>query len=347
MKSFKKILKITGIAILLLFIGSSIYIYTSGPTLPKETNEIIEGVLKNPLPEIVKGKTGFAKSQGLDIWYESISPKDSSKGVILLVMGISNDALGWPQKFIQSFVDLGYQVIRYDHRGTGLSDWVKNWDSKKPYSLADMADDGIAVLNSLGIQKANIIGISMGGMIAQELAINHPDRIVSLTSMMSSGYIEDPELPKISSSIAWQLIKISLKYGIIGGEKNMIKLHLASRIILMGNATYDLNIKEIAEQVLYNIRKRNGYNSNVSRQHQGAVLLSGSRYDKLKLLSIPTLIVHGKSDLFIPIDHSKKCVSIIPYADSLWLDGMGHDIPDNLVDTLSKKIITNFKRRTH
>ncbi len=347
MKTLRKILKIMGIVILLVLIGSSVYIYTSGPTLPKGTDEIIEGVLKNPLPEIVKGKTGFVKSKGLDIWYESIYPKDSLKGTILLIMGISNDALGWPQKFIQSFVDSGYQVIRYDHRGTGMSDWVENWDSKKPYSLADMADDGVAILTYLGIEKANIIGISMGGMIAQELAINHPNRLASLTSVMSSGYIEDPELPQISSDIAWQLIKTSLKYGIMGGEKNMIKLHLSSRIILMGNAAYDLNIKEISEQVLFNVRKRKGYNSNASRQHQGAVSISGSRYDKLKLISVPTLIIHGKSDPFIPIEHSKKCASIIPNADSLWLAGMGHDLPDNLVGILSEKIFTNFRRRTY
>lgn len=218
-----------------------------------------------------------------------------------------------------------------------MSDWVKNWDSKKPYSLADIADDGIVVLDSLGIKKANIIGISMGGMIVQELAINHPDRVVSLTSMMSSGYIEDPDLTKISSSITWQLIKTSLKYGIIGGEKNLIKMYVSSRIILIGNATYALNTKEISELVLYNIRKRNGYNSNVSKQHQGAVFLSGSRYEKLKLISVPTLIIHGKSDPFISIDHGKKCVSVIPNADSLWLEDMGHDILDNLTNTLTKK----------
>jgi pimeloyl-ACP methyl ester carboxylesterase len=111
----------------------------------------------------------------------------------------------------------------------------------------------------------------------------------------------------------------------------------------MGKATYGLNIKEISEQVLYNIRKRKGYNSNVSKQHQAAVFLSASRYDKLKTITIPVLIIHGKEDPFIPIEHGKKCASIIPNADSLWLDGMGHDIPDQLVDTISKRIIANFK----
>jgi pimeloyl-ACP methyl ester carboxylesterase len=226
-----------------------------------------------------------------------------------------------------------------------MSDWVKNWDTNKPYSLSDMADDGIAVLNALGIQKAHIIGISMGGMIAQELAINHPDRILTLTSMMSSGYIEDPELPQISSEIALELIKSALKYGIVGGEKNMIKLNIASRIILRGKANYDLNMKEISEQVLYNIRKRKGYNADVSRQHQAAVRLSGSRYKKLKMLNTPTLIIHGILDPFIPIAHGKKCVSLIPNADSLWLQNMGHDIPETLTDTIVGKMITNFKRR--
>lgn len=345
MKLIKKILKITGIILLIVLSGCIIYIYSSGPIFPKEANQVIADVLKNPLPEQIKGKTGFAKSQGLEIWYESISPNDSLKGAVLLIMGISNDAIGWPHKFINELVDSGYQVIRCDHRGTGMSDWVKNWDKNNPYSLSDMADDAIAVLNSLGIQKAHIIGISMGGMIAQELAIKQPERVLTLTSIMSSGYIEDPELPKISSEIAWELIKTALKYGIVGGEKNMIKLNIASRIILRGNANYDLNMKEIAEQVLYTIRKRKGYNPDVSKQHQAAVSKSGSRYAELKQLNITTLIIHGKSDPFIPIEHGKKCAELIPNADSLWLDNMGHDIPENLTDTIVRKMITNFKRR--
>lgn len=310
--------------------------------MPDDIDEIINAVMKKPMAELITGKTGIARSQGLNIWYESITPEGPSKGNILLIMGISNDALGWPQSFIRSFVDSGYQVIRYDHRGTGMSGWVENWNSQNPYSLSDMADDAITVLDTLGIQQVHIIGVSLGGMIAQEMALNHPGRVASLTSMMSSGFIEDPELPPISSEIAWKLIRASLRYGLTGGEKNMIKLHVASRIILRGDAVYELNINEIAQQVLYNIRVRKGYNHRVSLQHQEAVRQSGSRYEKLKTLNIPVLIVHGKSDPFIPMEHGIKCASVIPHANSLWVDNMGHDIPEYMVDTLSGRILANF-----
>ena len=155
--------------------------------------------------------------------------------------------------------------------------------------------DAVYLLSELHVEKAHILGVSMGGMIAQELAINHPDRTASLTSIMSSGFITDPELPKISSSIAFDLIKTAIKYSVIGTERNMIKLHLASRMILMNNSDQDLDIKGLSEQVLYNIRIRHGYNARVSEQHQAAVTMSGSRYTKLKTLYIPTLVIHGRA----------------------------------------------------
>lgn len=344
MKTIKLIIKITGIVFLLLLLGTSIYIYTSGPVLPEETDEIIEQVLSSPLPQLIRGESGYARSQGLNIWYEQISPEGTSKGTVVLIMGISNDGLGWPESFINSFVNAGYRVIRYDHRGTGMSDWVENWESKNPYSLSDMVDDAVSILNLSGTEQAHIIGVSMGGMIAQQLAIDHPERVATLTSIMSSCYIEDPDLPPIASEVAWELIKVSLKYGLIGGERNMIKLHLSSRMILMGEASYDLNIKELAQQVLYNLRERNGYNHNVSQQHQAAVRQSGSRYENLRTLNIPAVIIHGKSDPFIPIDHGKKCTSLIPNAKSIWLENMGHDIPEHLADTLAMKIVAQLNR---
>lgn len=343
MNTLKNIFKIIGIITLILLIGGAVYLYQSGPKLPKETNQIIAEVMAKPLPKMIRGETGFADNQGIQIWYENILPIEPPKGTVLLLMGISNDAMAWPQKFITAFVDSGYQVIRYDHRGTGMSDWMVDWDIQNSYSITDMAADAVAVLEKLEVQKAHIIGVSMGGMIAQEMAIHFPEKMESLTSIMSSGNIMDDSLPGISLNVVYQLVKVSLKYGLIGGEKNIVKLHLASRLILQGSAEYELNIREITEQVLYNIQQRKGYHSNASKQHQAAVMQAGSRYEQLKHSTIPTMIIHGKSDPFIPMAHGQKCASTIPKTDSLWVEGMGHDIPDKFVALISQKIMANFK----
>ena len=129
----------------------SIYIFISGPSLPENTDDIIEEVLANPLPELLNGETGYARSDDLNIWYEHTAPQDSSKGMVLLIMGISNDALGWPQRFLDGLVAAGYEVVRFDHRGTGMSDWVDDWDASDPYALSDMAQDGIAIRVTSGI----------------------------------------------------------------------------------------------------------------------------------------------------------------------------------------------------
>jgi len=256
-------------------------------------------------------------------------------------MGISNDALGWPQKFIDELVDSGYQVIRYDYRGTGLSDWVENW-KENPYSLEDLANDARIILDTLKIEKVHLIGVSLGGMVAQEFAIGNTDRTLTLTAMMSSGNIVDKELPQISKIVVFDLIKIGIKYGTISSEKNIIKLHLAARLILRGKAQYDIDVKGIAEQVLYNLRNRKGYNPKASAQHHEATYRSGSRYDELKNLKIPVLIIHGLNDPFIPIEHSRKLASVIPNSKSKWFNNMGHDLPINLIDSITNEIILNF-----
>lgn len=329
----KKAFKIFGIGLLLLLIGLLAYIFLTSPKLPKNTGLIIDEVLSSEIPEFVKGETGYIKNGASKIWYESIMPIDTNMGAILLFMGISNDALGWPQGFLDKFVNSGYQVIRFDYRDTGLSDWGGN-EEKNLYSLADLATDSKIILDSLNIDKANLLGISLGGMVAQEFAINFPNRTNTLTSIMSSGYILDAELPPISSSLAFDLIKTSIRYGIIPSEKNNIKLHIAARKILRGNAKYEIDIRGTSEQVLYNLRKRKGYNSKASSRHHEASYRSGSRYEKLRKLEMPVLIVHGESDPFIPIEHSKKLASILPKANTKWISNMGHDIPKEFIDTI-------------
>ncbi len=343
MMKFFKILFISIVTIILIvFIGIIIFI-SSTPKLSTEAESIFQEVVKSEVPELVKGDTGFALNDSISIWHESMQPKDSAKAAILLFMGISNDALAWPDYFLQPMIDSGYQVIRFDYRGTGLSDWMEDWNKSNAYTLTDIANDGIAILDKLQIDKAHIIGLSMGGMVAQEMIIKYPERALSLTSIMSSGYIQDPELPGISMDIVKGFIKLGIRYGIIKSEVKSLKLHVSARHLLMGEYQYNLNYKKISEQVLYNIRNRNGFNPRVSEQHSYATSLSGSRYDELKNIQAPTLVIHGKSDPFVPIEHSKKYAKLIPNAKTFWVDGLGHDIPEEFSGKILYEIFNFYQ----
>ena len=176
--------------------------------------------------------------------------------------------------------------------------------------------------------------------------MENPDKTLTLTLMMSSGNIADKELPETSKSIVFNSIKIGIKYGIFQSEKNTIKMMLSAQMILRGDAQYDLDVKGTAERVLYNLRKRKGYNQDASKQHDQAVKLWDSRYDELKDLKIPVLIIHGLNDPLVSIEHSKKLAFVIPNSKTKWYNNMGHDLPPNLIDSITKEIILNIKMKT-
>ena len=188
-----------------------------------------------------------------------------------------------------------------------------------------------------------MLGVSMGGMTAQSMAIHYPERSLSLISMMSSGYIEDPKMQGISFDLIKELIRLSARYGLIPSEKNMIKLQLASRTLLMGDSNYELDVKAIAEETLYIMRYGGGFNSDVSPQHSAAVSASGSRYEALKKLTLPTLIIHGKQDPLIPFAHGEKSAELMPHAKTLWIEDMGHDIPQKFANNVVGEILKILK----
>ncbi|MBT8220218.1 MAG: alpha/beta hydrolase [Bacteroidia bacterium] len=338
---FWRILLGIGILVLIAVVAGGIHVNSTVIKLPSGTDEIIDQVMQSEIPELVKGQSGLISNDGVQIWYESIEPSDSIYGTVLLFMGIGSDALAWPEYFTDPIVERGYRVIRFDNRGTGMSDWVKDWQGKGAYSLDDMAADGIAVLDTLGIDQFHAVGVSLGGMIAQQAAINYNDRVLSLTSMMSSAYIEDPELPGISMDIMKKFIKIALRYGVLPTERNTIKLNVAARSLLIGETKYNVDIRGITEEVLYNLRNRKGYNSTATQQQSAAVSESGSRYSSLKKLKCPTLVIHGTTDPLMPFVHGKKTAEIIPGAETLWVEGMGHDVPEIFTDTILTRIF-NF-----
>ncbi|MGB5554313.1 MAG: alpha/beta hydrolase [Flavobacteriaceae bacterium] len=300
-------------------------------------------MLQAPLIEVVKGETGYALNAGTKIWYEKIPSALPAKGTVLLIMGNGQDALSWPPGFIANFTDKGYEVIRYDHRGTGLSEYGKKWKKKDPYTLTDMANDAIAILDVQKIQKAHIVGVSMGGMIAQIIALNQPQRTLSLTSIMSSGDILDPELPPMSNEVLPKMVSAIFKHGFFGSKKGQIKRQIVQKRILMDKATGDIDVNTLAKVALYNLKKRKGYNLMSARHHFAAMLTSKSRLEAFKTFQLPTLIIHGVQDPVIPIAHGKKLAKTIPNSTNLWIDNMGHDLPDWALEKMTDAIVENFE----
>lgn len=328
---------------LVIFISIIAFIFYSGPRLEDETIRIIDETLNEELPELIKGKTGFVLSNNVKIWYELLSPTTPEKGVICLLMSNAADALQWPPSFINRLTSAGFEVLRFDYRGTGQSDWMVNWSKKNAYSLHDMAIDVKSIIDALDISRIHLFGFSLGGMIAQEVAINYPDRVLSLTLLMTTGDATDSTMKVFSTryliSSFIRSIPI-LRYRIIGGERNLIIERILKMKLVLGDNRFD--VKETAQQVLYDLRKRRGINIKAIFQHFRAVAISGSRYDRLKRLNLPTLVIHGTNDQIFPLEHGKKLVELIPNAKFIWLDGVGHVLPIPNMDAIMTEVIENM-----
>lgn len=328
----KKIVLFLGLFLAICVTAFSVYVFTSEIEFTEEQeNRIAAAIEKGPTPQV--GTEGFAYNNGVRIWYDVFTPTDSAKGSVVLIMGLSADALAWPKFFIDGLTNAGYNVIRLDNRGVGMTDWDA-FDPENPYSLSDMAKDVLSVLDTLNIEKAHIAGVSMGGMIGQTLCIEHPERAASLISIMSSPWVMDPDLPKLEYETFLKIGINTVHYGTSDSEVDAVKMRLALRTLLMGSDKYELDIERIAEMTLFNLRNRNGYNPQAGREQTMAIELSGSRVEALKSLTTPTLVIHGKTDPLIPFEHGVKTAELIPNAQTFWLNGMGHIIPKKYSDQM-------------
>lgn len=341
MRILKKVL--LGLVVFVLILTGLGYAYVQFAAREFTQEEVAEirAAMAVPLADMV-GDAGYAENNGVSIWYDVHPPQDTVRGSVLLIMGLSADALIWPDYFYQPLVDSGYQVIRFDNRGVGNSDWDA-FDPENPYTLSDMANDALAVLDTLGIEKAHLVGASMGGMIAQTICIEHPERVLSLTSIMSTAWADDPEMPAIDLHVFKNIGINTVKYGLSGELEDAVKLRIAIRELLMGSEKYKLDIEGIAQLTRYNIEKRKGYNQQSGREQTTAIKLSGSRIDELKNLAVPTVVIHGKTDPLIPFAHGEKTAQLIPNAETLWIDGMGHTLPKMYCDTIVERMVSIMK----
>ena len=312
---------------------------------------IIVTIIFHPLVSV--SQAGEVKANGITIAYESFgSPKNET---ILLISGTNAQLTMWPMEFCDGLVKRGYRVIRFDNRDIGLStkfdsagmpDWpgiTKALQEKTPpplpYTLDDMADDAVALLDSLGIKKAHVAGASMGGMIAQRIAYNHPEHTLSLASISAGG--GDTTFPLIAKPDV--INKIPQPPDPMDTAA-YIKREMQTMTILAG-PIYPPEPEKLAIYVKNNV-KRSYYPDGFFRQ--GAVAMCGfyaGRQDKLKTIHVPAVVIHGSEDPVVAIEAGKNVADNIPGAKFELIKGMGHDLPSPLIDKLVDIIANNASRK--
>lgn len=261
-----------------------------------------------------------ARNGAVEIAYETFG--DDNPETIILVNGLGSQMTRWPEAFCAKLVAKGYRVIRFDNRDTGLSTWFKPGDR---YLLKDMAADAFSVLDAAGVEKAHIAGVSMGGMIVQRMAIDRPERVLSLTSIMSAPSGDVVATPEAMAVISNPPPDPAADYEafVAHGMKN-------ARTI--GSPGYpwtdeDLRARVVAEHA-------RAFNpAGVGRQRQ-AIGADGDRTEELKRLNAPTVVLHGADDPLVQPVGGIETANAIPGAELRIIPGMGHDLPPGLYDTV-------------
>jgi pimeloyl-ACP methyl ester carboxylesterase len=302
------------------------YLAFGGPRLSGDAQRVIKEVVSQDTASVLRGQTGYAQSGPIRLWYEDMTAEEPEAGTVLLLMGMGGDALMWPRAFIDSLLAAGFRVVRFDQRGTGLSDWMENWKRKDAYSLGDLADDALAILDHLGIERAHVCGLSLGGMVAQEMAIQHPRCVASLVLLSTSPDATDESLPMMKTGYLLRTVTQSLpllRYRMAGGEENLVKERIAGVMREQPNPPLE-DVRDLAQHVIYDLRCRRGIHFSAINQHRAAVVVSRRRSALLPDLRVPTLVVHGERDPLFPIDHGRRLAQLIPSAKALFLPDMGH-----------------------
>ncbi len=315
----------------------------TGPDLPEYTTTIVREVEDGPPPNLYRGESQTVNVNGVDIWYESIG--DTSNPSLLMIMGMGGSAMEWPEFLMDSLLAADYHLIRFDHRDLGESEKVADWDDDHPYTLEDMSDDALGILDHMGIKRAHIMGYSMGGMIAQRLAIDHPQRVKTLTLISTSGFTRDPELPVLSNYMKYHLLRMVLTYkqDISYHEKIMQELD-AQTVLRRNRSLTPEEVWEISQRTLFEFRNNRTEHRDVGTHHVTAILESGSRLEELQSLEIPTLILHGTRDPFVVPAHAEKLSLFIPGSKLVWISDMAHAITALHQDQVIPPVMGHLER---
>jgi pimeloyl-ACP methyl ester carboxylesterase len=292
--------------------------------------------------------TTTATANGIEIGYETHGERGGEP--LLLVMGLGAQLTAWPVELCDALADRGFFVVRYDNRDTGLStkfsdvggDFMTSFlkaSQGEPvdlaYTLSDMTADGMALLDHLGIDSAHVVGASMGGMIAQTMAIEHPARVRTLTSIMSTTGEQGYGQPQ-PDAMAVLLRPVAVT------RDEAIEADVTARRVIGSPEHFDEGIaRERAAQAYDRC-----YNPAGTARQLLAIVAGGSRAEGLARLVVPTLVIHGDIDPLVTLSGGQRTAELVPGAELLVLEGMGHDLPPAYLGPVVEAI-TSLAARTH
>ncbi len=279
----------------------------------------------------------------VELVYETIG--DPSDPPLLLLMGLGMQLIHWDRELCELFAERGFHVIRFDNRDAGLSTKIRGpvpnimrlasgMPTKVPYLLEDMANDTLGLLDHLGIERAHVVGTSMGGMIAQTMAIRQPERVLSLASMLSTTGERRVGTPKLR---VWTILTRRAP-----NDRDAYVEYFLRVFKMIGSPAYpgdEQRTRELAAATF----DRCHYPAGTARQ-LGAIMASGSRTAALRQLEVPTVVIHGEADPLVPLRAGIATARAIPGAELLKIPGMGHDMPRELWPTYVDAIARNADR---
>jgi pimeloyl-ACP methyl ester carboxylesterase len=267
-----------------------------------------------------------AHVNGIDIEY--VTSGDPADPPLLLVMGLGAQLIAWPEKFVEQLTARGFYTIRFDNRDSGLStkfegmpDFMALFGGDKssaPYLVEDMADDALGVLDALGLERAHVVGVSMGGMITQALVIHHPSRFLSATSIMSTTGDVTVGAP------SGEAVTAMLRPPAANRDEAIAASLASSKVISSPGFPFDVDLMTRRAAAAYD----RSYCPEGTARQLGAILASPDRTDGLRQLKLPFLVIHGEDDPLVNVSGGKATAAAVPEAQLILIPGMGHDLPE-------------------
>ncbi|WP_242674560.1 alpha/beta fold hydrolase [Marinobacter halodurans] len=289
-------------------------------------------------------------ANGLEFCVETRGPADGEP--VIFIMGLGAQMTLWPEALLDRYAADGYRVIRFDNRDIGLSTRLRarleghplkamalsrlGRPIPAPYTLHDMADDVCGLMDSLGLESAHIVGVSMGGMISQVLAGNHPRRVRSATLVMTST--NSPRLPMPRLALVWRLSGVGVK----GNDEDSVVARSLDFWRAIQSPDYPTPPHEVRDRLINDYR-RSYHPAGILRQTR-AILATGSLSPITRRIQVPTSIIHGAADPLVRPQAAEQLQYLIPHARLKLIPGMGHDMPAPLLETIAGQSLATIRQ---